>query len=504
MVSQSGSDPRGQEDAGMITPEGRRGSFDEGDPTAGDLELQRILETGWAQRGARTGFRHRILGDEDADDAVEDQQGRGPIEESADAVRETEEARGVAGFDMSGMRDAIRTLMQEELRKMAGEGDQGIGSGAARVPNRASTDALRGGRGEDTRGPFYFASAPGARTGASTNPQMTTGGVFSTTATMGDSKFTVAMPPRFDPSSTTWMLWKPQVLSYFEMIGLKGILDKVDGHKHTLQTNRYVIGALQQISPPTDASWMSALHLKFAYEAWAQLEKSYGARAELEMQRKLFEFETASQRESETVREWIIRLERQVLELNVMAKEAAREHLLGYDQQRDTAVYESSHKLKLLNVRVESQVHEVFVASMRTSIYSMSVKDVEDALITYEQGRQVQHALNSAGSAPVYNTQVATTGRAAPCYACDGLGHHWRHCPTARTQAGRAKLIAKGIAVPQHFGSGGERGMRGASASSIQPSNRRGYGNGGGRGRGGRGYPNRGYTGRGPPGGNLQ
>jgi hypothetical protein len=107
------------------------------------------------------------------------------------------------------------------------------------------------------------------------------------------------------------------------------------------------------------------LHTK----AWAQLEKSYGARAELEMQRKLFEFETASQRESETIREWIIRLERQVLELNVMAKEAARENLLGYDKQRDTAVYENTHKL-LLNVRVESQVHEVFVAS------TVSVKKV--------------------------------------------------------------------------------------------------------------------------------
>jgi hypothetical protein len=105
------------------------------------------------------------------------------------------------------------------------------------------------------------------RARAEINPQMTTGGGFSTIATMGDSRFTVAMPHRFDPSSSTWMLCKPQVLSYFEMIGLKGILDKVEGHKHTMQTNRYAIGALQQISPPTDASWMSALHLKFAYES---------------------------------------------------------------------------------------------------------------------------------------------------------------------------------------------------------------------------------------------
>jgi hypothetical protein len=203
------------------------------------------------------------------------------------------------------------------------------------------------------------------------------------------------------------------------------------------------------------------------------------------MQRKLLEFETASQRETETVREWIIRLERQVLELNVMAKEAARDNLLGYDEQRDTAVYESSHKLKLLNVRVESQVHEVFwqacVHRYIDAIYGMSLRDVEDALITYEQGRQVQSALRSAGSAPVYNTQVAGTGRNAPCYACDGMGHHWRNCPTARTQEGRAKLIAKGI-ISDEF-----RNDRSGRDSTIQPSTGRGYGNGGGRGRGGRG-----------------
>jgi hypothetical protein len=187
-----------------------------------------------------------------------------------------------------------------------------------------------------------------------------------------------------------------------------------------------------------------------------------------------------------------------VLELNVMAKEAARENLLGYDEQRDTAVYESSHKLKLLNVRVESQVHEVFLANMRTSIYGMSLKDVEDALITYEQGRQVQNALRSAGSAPMYNTQVAGSGRGAPCYACDGVGHHWRNCPTARTQAGRAKLIAKGV-IPDKF-----RSERSGRDSTIQSSTGRGYGNGGGRGRGGRGYPNRPYSGRGPSGGNLK
>jgi hypothetical protein len=288
MVSQSGSDPRGHEDAGMRTPQGRGGSFDEGDPSAAELELQRLLETGWALRGTRTGVRHHVSADADAGDAENvDQQGREPNTEPSEVEEETDEARGAAGFNMSEMRGAIRALMQEELRRMAAEGDQGIGSGVARAPDRTPTGSARAGRGDNA--PFAFQYAPGTRNGVQIHPQMTTGGVFGTTATMGDSRFTVAMPPRFDPSSSTWMLWKPQVLSYFEMVGLKGILDRVEGHNYTMQTQRYAIGALQQISPPTDAFWMSALHLKFAYEAWAQLEKSYGARAELEMQRKPFE-----------------------------------------------------------------------------------------------------------------------------------------------------------------------------------------------------------------------
>jgi hypothetical protein len=55
---------------------------------------------------------------------------------------------------------------------------------------------------------------------------------------------------------------------------------------------------------------MSSLQLKCAYQAWEELEKAYGSRSELDMQQKMYEFESASQRHNETIREWNIRLER--------------------------------------------------------------------------------------------------------------------------------------------------------------------------------------------------
>jgi hypothetical protein len=171
--------------------------------------------------------------------------------------------------------------------------------------------------------------------GTSKGPTMQAGTNFGHTASVGNSKANVAMPPKFNPAEHSWMLWRPQVVSYFEMIGLEGILDEKRGDDFSLQVNRYAIGTLQQISPSQDAAWMSTLRLRYAYEAWDQLQKAYGSRAELDMQKKLFEFESAAQRENESVREWAIRLERQVTELNVMAKEAAKEDVMGYNEHRD-------------------------------------------------------------------------------------------------------------------------------------------------------------------------
>jgi hypothetical protein len=279
---------------------------------------------------------------------------------------------------------------------------------------------------------------------------MQTGRDFGVTATVGNSRFTVALPPKYNPSAISWLLWKPQVDSYMEMVGLDGILDPVKGPLFGLQVNRYVIGTLKQICPDLDGAWMSTLHLKFAHQAWEQLRKAYGSRAELDMQKKLFEFESAAQADNETVREWTIRLERQVTELNVMSKEAAKENVMGYNEHRDTAVYESTHKFRLLNVRIDNPSHEAFVATLRCQIYGMDLKDVESSLITYEQGREVQRALSAAAGGTNTRLYQLNTAGALRCYVCGGE-HSWKVCKDTPTPEGYSKLKARGIYVPREL-----------------------------------------------------
>jgi hypothetical protein len=257
-------------------------------------------------------------------------------------------------------------------------------------------------------------------------------------------------------------------------------LEKVKGQKYSLQVNRYAIATMQQISPPQDAAWMSTLRLEFAYQAWSQLTKAYGSHAELDMQRKLFEFESASQRENESVRDWTIRLDRQVTELNVLSKEAAKDNVMGYNALRDTAVYESTHKFRLLNVRIDNQSHEAFVATLRCQIFGMSIKEVETALITYEQGRDVQRAMNSAAggaSTSLFNVATESGDRRFTCYACNGEGHSWKSCPATSTPEGAARLMAKSIRLPRH--------LRPQARTTMGPA-RHDYNHG--RGYGGRGY----------------
>jgi hypothetical protein len=167
----------------------------------------------------------------------------------------------------------------------------------------------------------------------------------------------------------------------------------------------------------------------------------------------MFEFESAAQRENETVREWTIRLERQVTELNVMAKEAAKEDVMGYNEHRDTAVYESTHKFRLLNVRIDDHAYESFIATLRCQVFSLDVNEVETALITYEQGRDVQRALNSAtGSvSAMYPMSAGMGGRKFFCYACNGEGHDWKTCPATDTPEGVARLRSRNIQVPMNL-----------------------------------------------------
>lgn len=152
------------------------------------------------------------------------------------------------------------------------------------------------------------------------------------------------MPKKFDPKVRKWLLWKPRLFDYFITVDMEGVLDPIIGERYTLQANRYVIAALQSISPDKAAGWMSTLQCVYAHEAFAQLERKYGSRLDLEMQRKLNEFGSVTQKDGETVHDWAIRLERQVTELSLMSKEAAKMNVAGYTAGNAVAVSESTHK----------------------------------------------------------------------------------------------------------------------------------------------------------------
>jgi hypothetical protein len=299
------------------------------------------------------------------------------------------------------------------------------------------------------------------------------------TSSVGNSKVTVSLPPAFDPVRDKWLLWKPQVKDYFVMVGLPGILDPVEALKLSLQANRIALGTIKATCPPHDAAHISTCGVKFAYKACQMLESAYGSRSELDLQKMLSEFEVAKQQSNETIRAWTTRLDRMVTELNLLANLAAKENSTTLDSS-DTcdakAVSEMSHKHRLLNVRVEDQPHAAFIAALCTEIYTLHVKEVEARLITYDQGKEIQNALNSStasGTSSFFTNDVgglgeyartrvrgagcgygrdggnrAVAGRTTDiriCCACGGAGHNFRKCITYRTPEGRQRLLAQGV-----------------------------------------------------------
>jgi hypothetical protein len=137
-----------------------------------------------------------------------------------------------------------------------------------------------------------------------------------------------------------------------------------------------------------------------------------------------------------------------------MSKEAAKENVMSYNEHRDTAVYESTHTFRLLIVRIYNQSHEAFITTLRCRTSSMDVKEVETALITYEQGRDVQRALNSAAgglSTCMFPMNAGMAGRKLLRFACDGQGHHWKTFRATYTPEGMARLRARNIHVPRNM-----------------------------------------------------
>jgi hypothetical protein len=442
----------------------------------GSATLANLLHSGFSRRGLRTGVVRRAeVGPVQEDpEAVADLTRRASVPESEYVEpEEPDEVRLDAGtLNMEEFRKLLESTVNAALEKReSSRGGAGRQAGTAgtgfdchpeveqrQAQYRRDMDRYDANRFIDAQENMYGG-------GGMELPQVTTGRQHGYTATVGTSKVTVSLPPAFDPVKDKWLLWKPQVQDYFVMVGLPGILDQVEGHTFGLQANRIALGTLKAICPSQDAAHISTTCVKFAYKAWQILEAAYGSRSELDLQKMLTEFEVAKQAQNETIRSWTIRLDRMVTELNLLASLAAQENLVTLNSSNTKAVSDMSHKYRLLNVRVEDQPHAAFIAALRTEIYTLDVKEVEARLITYEQGKEIQNALNRSADTSTFFTYgvggrrgafgrgpgrgaSSGAGRGADsrvCFACGGNGHNYRRCATSSTPEGRRRLLAKGI-----------------------------------------------------------
>jgi hypothetical protein len=82
-----------------------------------------------------------------------------------------------------------------------------------------------------------------------------------------------------------------------------------------------------------------------------------------------------------------------VVELNLMAKEAAEISFGGYNQYRGKAVYELAHKMRLLIMRVDDHAQEGHVKSLQVQLSTRSFKQLEAELIRHEQRKVIQRSL---------------------------------------------------------------------------------------------------------------
>jgi hypothetical protein len=172
-----------------------------------------------------------------------------------------------------------------------------------------------------------------------------------------------------------------------------------------------------------------------------------------------------------------------VVELNLMAKEAAKLSVGGYNQHRYVAVYESAHTMRLLNIRVDDHAQEAHMASLRVQLSRISVKKLEAELISYEQGRDIQRSLThgAGSSSQMWHTRTHGNSQPLMCYACHGVGHSWQCCRETLTQKGRDKLLSHNIRVDQGFRLRKRRPHEyfGAPRQGIEPT-RNGPGHGSG------------------------
>jgi hypothetical protein len=179
------------------------------------------------------------------------------------------------------------------------------------------------------------------------------------------------------------------------------ILSAHFAHHFNAEQHATALTIISEISPERESEWFARLNFTHAHLAWKELSHAYAPRAELELQAKLEDLENISQNESESIREWTLRLRRLVLEVKAMHGE----HV----------VTATAHKLKLLRIRPISG-HEdgfsAFIGDLRHTLHIRSIEDLESKLTAYEDGIQMQARLRPAG-AQIWHTYAGPT-RAAP------------------------------------------------------------------------------------------
>jgi hypothetical protein len=147
------------------------------------------------------------------------------------------------------------------------------------------------------------------------------------------------------------------------------------------------LSIVSEIAPERESEWFARLNFTHAHSAWEELKHAYAPRAELELQAKIEDLENISQNDSESIREWTLRLRRLVLEVKAMHGE----HVVSA----------TSHKLKLLRIRPipgQEDGFSAFIGDLRHTLHLKTVEEVESKLTAYEDGIQMQTRLRPAGA----------------------------------------------------------------------------------------------------------
>ena len=191
----------------------------------------------------------------------------------------------------------------------------------------------------------------------------------------GTINLSIPFPAKFNPDKDNWLLWKSSVEMFIDRIGIdRSILEEQHCELFTPEEHSTVLGILTQIAPETDGLWFTKLGLQWSYQAWDELSRSYGQRAAIAVQQKLLDFDNTSQRPDETIKNWVVRLRREVKEICLMGSEL---------------VPSNTHKIKLLRIFPTPGNELLFrnlLASIRTRLHLLTVQQLEEELINFEEG----------------------------------------------------------------------------------------------------------------------